>query len=188
MKAPTKSIDTFILFFNLADWRWARYKPPGANPGLPPPSEPLPSWKETQKWQVSLFVLHTISWNPSTRQPQTCVSNGIKTNLKVTPRSAKSSVKWKLLKRSRERQVAKCRLENAVGNCVPARDWLWGEKSWEAHPRLAGETTDCFRASCLRAGCLFHHQKHGTKGAALTRVLPLSASRTSAEKPSRSQT
>lgn len=112
MKAPTKSIDTFILFFNLADWRWARHKPPGANKGLPPPSE-LPSFLkgDTQTPTVSLVSSTRSAEIHPPSNPQTCVSNGIKTNLKVTPRSAKSSAKWKLLKRSLERQVTNGCLE-----------------------------------------------------------------------------
>ena len=53
MKAPMKSIDTSILFFNLADWRWARHNDtePIQDYLLPPSF--LPSQKETQKFSVA---------------------------------------------------------------------------------------------------------------------------------------
>ena len=162
MKAPMKSIDTSILFFNLADWRWARHNhPEPIQDYLLPPSF-LPSQKETQKWQVSLL---SSTWSAEIHppgNPQTCVSNRIKTNLKVTPRSAKSSVKWKLLKRSREQQVANCSLEKYCRKSCSCSISLAlrGEELRSSILRLARKTTDCFRANVSMCGVCYTTKEH----------------------------
>lgn len=115
----------------------------------------------------------TVSLVSSTRSaeihppgnPQTCVSNGIKTNLKVTPRSAKSSAKWKLLKRSRERQVTNCCLEKycrKLCSCSISLA-LRGEELRSSILRRARETTDCFRANVFMCGVCYTSKEHGNE-------------------------
>ena len=110
----------------------------------------------------------TVSLVSSTRSaeihppgnPQTCVSNGIRTNLKVTPRSAKSSAKWKLLKRSRERQVTDCCLEKYCRKlCSCSISLAEGRRVKELNLETRQGIHRLFQGQCLHVWCLLHQQR-----------------------------